>query len=69
MIDRSFVMLVELLQIFDEIVDALSIQKLGNLACQKSHCIQVLTFRITCDGSVLLIALRYCCIAVSKSPF
>ena len=29
----------------------------------------LLTFRMTCDGSVLSMAFKYCCIALSYSPF
>ena len=57
-------MLVELFQVLYEIVNALRVEKLLTV----SDALQVIesqTFRITWEGSVLSIAFKYCCIAVS----
>ncbi len=66
MVDSSFVMVMELFEILYKIVDSLRIEKLLCISASlidhyRSRC----TFLITCEGSVLSMAFRYCCIAVS----
>lgn len=68
MIRSCFVVIVKFFQIFNQVVDPLCVQKLEKMMSLHVYAVKpriVLTFLITWDGSVLSIAFKYCCIAVS----
>lgn len=67
MIGRRLFVIMQFFQIVNEVVYSLGIKELKNRSANESNPTNALlhTFRITCDGSVLSMAFRYCCMAVS----
>lgn len=61
MVGRRSPLLVQLLQVLDEIMYSLGVEKLlpRQQSCQRDHFLQSTTLRMTCDGSVVSIARMY----------
>lgn len=69
MIGRCLVVLMELLKILNQVMYALSVKELQHVNNEFQASPETITFRMTCEGSVLSMAFKYCCMALSYSPF